>query len=241
MNNGFDSIIEVVNCTIEDYKNEELEKQKVDVLVSEPLGIMLFHERMLESFLIARDRFLKKDGIIFPTKADFYAIPFCDYEAIENIENESAVWDNISYFGYNVTPLKEENKSQLIKQPQINGYDSSKNISTEKECHTLDFRTMKVQELLSMQYDYDYTAKSVGLIHGVAFWFDAKFEGTQRTISLSTSPYTIFTHWYQTRILLQTPVGINTFDKIHITVKLDINKDQSYYINLSVALPQINV
>ena len=39
---------------------------KVDVLVSEPIGTFLFNERMIESYLCARDRFLKPGGKMFP-------------------------------------------------------------------------------------------------------------------------------------------------------------------------------
>ena len=35
---------------------------KVDVLVSEPMGTLLVNERMLETYLFARDRFLKPGG-----------------------------------------------------------------------------------------------------------------------------------------------------------------------------------
>ena len=36
--------------------------EKVDVIVSEPMGRMLFHERMLESYVHAR-KWLKPDGM----------------------------------------------------------------------------------------------------------------------------------------------------------------------------------
>lgn len=39
---------------------------QVDVLVSEPMGTLLVNERMLETYLYARDRFLKPGGKMFP-------------------------------------------------------------------------------------------------------------------------------------------------------------------------------
>ena len=48
-------------------KVEELSLEvQVDVLVSEPMGTLLVNERMLETYLYARDRFLKKGGRMFP-------------------------------------------------------------------------------------------------------------------------------------------------------------------------------
>ena len=39
---------------------------RVDTIVSECLGVLLVHERMCETLLEARDRFLKPDGAVFP-------------------------------------------------------------------------------------------------------------------------------------------------------------------------------
>lgn len=39
---------------------------QVDILVSEPMGTLLVNERMLESYLYARDHFLKPGGKMFP-------------------------------------------------------------------------------------------------------------------------------------------------------------------------------
>jgi len=49
---------------------------EVDVLISEPLGYFLLNERMIETYLFARDRFLKKDGKMFPACADLCIVPF---------------------------------------------------------------------------------------------------------------------------------------------------------------------
>lgn len=50
-------------------KIEELEgMERVDVLVSEPMGTLLVNERMLETYLFARDHFLKPGGKMFPVR-----------------------------------------------------------------------------------------------------------------------------------------------------------------------------
>lgn len=41
---------------------------QVDVLVSEPMGTLLVNERMLETYLYARDKFLKPGGKMFPVR-----------------------------------------------------------------------------------------------------------------------------------------------------------------------------
>ncbi|KAF3556197.1 hypothetical protein F2Q69_00015005 [Brassica cretica] len=55
--------ITVIKGKIEDVELPE----KADVLISEPMGTLLVNERMLETYVIARDRFLSPNGKMFPT------------------------------------------------------------------------------------------------------------------------------------------------------------------------------
>lgn len=51
--------------------------EPVDVIISEPMGYMLFNERMLETYLHAK-KWLKPNGKMFPTKGDLHVAPFSD-------------------------------------------------------------------------------------------------------------------------------------------------------------------
>ena len=57
--NGFENIVEVIQGKIEDITHEKIPRNSIDVIVSEPLGTFLLNERMLETYIIARDMFLK--------------------------------------------------------------------------------------------------------------------------------------------------------------------------------------
>ena len=46
----------------------DLKEEQVDVLISEPMGTLLVNERMLETYLYARDHFLKPGGRMFPVR-----------------------------------------------------------------------------------------------------------------------------------------------------------------------------
>ena len=74
--NGLSGKIEVVPEKIEDIREERVERNSIDVIVSEPLGTFLFNERMLETYVIARDMFLKEGGKMFPAAANFCIVPF---------------------------------------------------------------------------------------------------------------------------------------------------------------------
>ena len=67
--NGLAGVVKVINQKVEEVTLDE----RVDVLISEPLGIALVNERMLESYLHARDALLKPGGKMFPDRATLYA------------------------------------------------------------------------------------------------------------------------------------------------------------------------
>lgn len=46
--------------------------EKVDIIISEWMGYFLLYESMLDTVLYARDRYLTKDGLIFPDKATIF-------------------------------------------------------------------------------------------------------------------------------------------------------------------------
>jgi histone-arginine methyltransferase CARM1 len=71
----FKDKIVVVEDKIE---NDSSVLTKVDTIVSEPIGVLLVHERMLESYLVARDKYLKPGGMMVPASGNIYLAPFSD-------------------------------------------------------------------------------------------------------------------------------------------------------------------
>jgi len=92
--NKLSDIIEVIQMKIEDITEETIKSNSIDIIISEPLGTYLFNERMLETYVIARDRFLKPRGLMFPTESNFFIMPFEDmdiyYEQMQKVE----FWSN---------------------------------------------------------------------------------------------------------------------------------------------------
>lgn len=80
--NGFQKLINSNN--MQDHikvipgKIEEIElPEKVDVVISEPMGYMLYNERMLETFLHAK-KWLVPGGKMYPSRGDLHIAPFAD-------------------------------------------------------------------------------------------------------------------------------------------------------------------
>ncbi|ODN78581.1 hypothetical protein L202_04189 [Cryptococcus amylolentus CBS 6039] len=63
--NGFADVITVIQGKVEDI---QLPVKEVDVIVSEWMGYMLLYESMLDSVLVARDRFLSPTGLMAPSQ-----------------------------------------------------------------------------------------------------------------------------------------------------------------------------
>ena len=64
-------VISVIQGTIETVELPE----KVDIIVSEWMGYFLLRESMLDSVLVARDKFLKPGGALYPSHARLYVAP----------------------------------------------------------------------------------------------------------------------------------------------------------------------
>lgn len=73
-------------------KTEEVElPQMVDVIISEPMGYMLFNERMLETYLHSR-KWLKPGGRMYPSEGDLHIAPFTDEALYMEQYNKANFW-----------------------------------------------------------------------------------------------------------------------------------------------------
>ena len=65
---GLSDKIEIIQRRLEELSLAE----PVDVIVSEPIGTFLLHERMIDSFVAARDKFLRP-GFQISQRSDFFS------------------------------------------------------------------------------------------------------------------------------------------------------------------------
>jgi histone-arginine methyltransferase CARM1 len=97
--------------------------EKVDVIVSEPLGILLVNERMLESFLFARNHFLKIEGMMYPSSSVMHFIPFSDERLyLEQLEKVK-FWSLKDFFKVDLSGLYDTAINEKLRQPIVEAYD----------------------------------------------------------------------------------------------------------------------
>lgn len=114
--------IEVVEACVEDIKDTSLENS-IDVIISEPIGTILYNERMLETYIIARNKFLKPGGKMFPSEAYLCIAPFYDERLYSEQVNKTTFWANTSFYGFDISTLRTQATQEKFRQPVIETYD----------------------------------------------------------------------------------------------------------------------
>lgn len=230
--NSLSQVIQVIKGKIEEIELPE----KVDVIISEPMGVLLFHERMIESFLFAKRKFLKPELFgnefsLFPGIGSISLAPFTDGAMYADFKNRSKFWKTESFYGVNLSSMKEIANEQIFRQPVVGGFDP-KTLMSERTERIFEFYKKEIDEdtVKEITIPFEFLMKFTGVIHGIAGWFNVSFAGCDGSFSftLETGPEHTRTHWQQCRFFFRKPVGVN-FDQIFKgTLKMKVNEERSY-------------
>lgn len=231
--NNFKATFHVVNRPLEKIRDEVSEK--VDALVSEPIGTFLFNERMIESYLCARDRFLKPGGKMFPNVGNLCIAPFSDAVLHWEQCNKNGFWKNSNFYGLDLQAAAERCSKEHFRQPIVD-YINPECLVSKTHITSFDFTTITVESLHEIEIPFDFEITQPCLVHGIAGWFDAVFEGTNATVVLSTAPWCPGTHWYQIRFLLEVPLAVNAGQHIVGTLTMEANNLQSYFVRMTLKI-----
>lgn len=189
--NGLADVVEVVEGLVEDVQLPEM----VDAIVSEWMGFYLVHESMLQSVLVARDRFLKPGGLVLPGSARIWAAPV---EA-EDVRREIEGYSNVH--GLDMSVVGEAELSRRCQKPEVE-LVSPERLLARPICVASfpDLSALPAGSTRSFSADAEFVALRAGRAAAVAFWFDVGFGGDG--VMLDTSPGAPATHWKQTLVYL---------------------------------------
>uniref|UniRef100_A0A3Q1HZX0 Histone-arginine methyltransferase CARM1 n=1 Tax=Anabas testudineus TaxID=64144 RepID=A0A3Q1HZX0_ANATE len=210
--------------------------EQVDIIISEPMGYMLFNERMLESYLHAK-KFLKPNGKMFPTIGDVHLAPFTDEQLYMEQFTKANFWYQPSFHGVDLSALRGAAVDEYFRQPIVDTFDI-RILMAKSVKHTVNFLEAKEDDLYRIEIPFKFHMMHSGLVHGLAFWFDVAFMGSVMTVWLSTAPTEPLTHWYQVRCLLQSPLFTKAGDTLSGTAMLVANRRQSYDISIVAQVDQ---
>jgi protein arginine N-methyltransferase 3 len=136
---------------------------KVDIIISEWMGYALLYEAMLDSVIIARDRFLKPAGLMMPSNIHLRVAGITD----------DAYWnDRTAYFndvyGFKMTAMKERQFDDIIVD-----YLTKDQVTNEASTfRVFDLHTVTVDDL---NFTGNYAFKSKDNLSGLLVWFDTYF------------------------------------------------------------------
>ena len=166
--NELDGTIEVIHGAVEDIELPT----KVDVIVSEWMGFYLLHESMLDSVIVARDKFLSSDGIMAPSHATILVAPV---DMSEHFQDRADEWSNI--YGFDFSPVASAINMNEVGQPLVECLSPDILRSEPRELLSLDLKTVTQEEVRKFTTRLEFAISVDTKIHGFACWFDAEFHG----------------------------------------------------------------
>ncbi|HEY8944853.1 MAG TPA: class I SAM-dependent methyltransferase [Polyangiaceae bacterium] len=229
--NGLADRVQIVRSTLLDLELPE----KVDIIISEPWGFFMFHERMVEAFLIARDRHLAPGGTVMPSTGRIWMAPFVDRALYDARVKAVQFWEEKDFFGVDFSGLSEVAREKLFEMPAV-GYFPPHMLMASPAILDFDFRTMEVDALARIELPFEFVATHPGPIHGIAGWFDVAWDGSQERVRLSTSPDAPRTHWMQLRFVFKEPVPVRIGSVLAGSLVLVANEQSSYTAHLQATL-----
>ncbi|XP_072235386.1 histone-arginine methyltransferase CARM1-like isoform X2 [Leuresthes tenuis] len=208
----------------------------VDVIVSEPMGYLLLNEKLMESFLHAR-KWLKPNGLMFPSSADLHLAPFSDEQLYFEHLARASFWQQRSFYCVNLSGLHSPAVDEFFRQPIVDMFDVQILMARSVK-HCINFMDIKEEDIHRVEIPFVFTLLQSGLVHGLAFWFDVAYLGSKSTVWLSTSPTEPLTRWSQVRCLLQTPLFAKLGQTLSGRVLLVTDNRQSHDIQITATVDQ---
>ncbi|CAE6462512.1 unnamed protein product [Rhizoctonia solani] len=219
--NGFKDTITLVKGKLEE---AELPFQQFDIIVSEWMGYFLLYESMLDTVLLARDKYLAPDGLLFPDTATIYlaAIEDQDYK-----EEKINFWDNV--YGFDFSCIKDI----ALREPLVDTVDLKSVVTKPYAIKHIDLRTVKKEDL-TFSTDFTLVAERVDYIHAFLAWFDICFDAAHKPVKFSTGPHAKYTHWKQTVFYTQDVIPVKAGDEIVGTLTCAPNQRNNRDLDITI-------
>mmetsp|Transcript_12657 Transcript_12657/g.16378 ORF Transcript_12657/g.16378 Transcript_12657/m.16378 type:complete len:551 (+) Transcript_12657:137-1789(+) len=247
--NKYENIVTIVKGKVEDDSiMDSLSMspgEKVDVLVSEWMGYGLLFESMLDSVLVARDRFLDKEsGIMIPSHASIFVQGCSRYEP-EGYE----YWNDV--YGFDYTALKEfEKKERVLESVNKNKHEiayvtpvNHTSIISDRAL-VREFNLMRVQ-ISELDFKNNFSIVITGSgkngdpveFNSVVISFDCKMFGE---LKLSTATDVVNTHWHQTMLRVHDsndePFLLHPGEIVSGSLAYDKSKENQRHIMITLTL-----
>ena len=226
--NKYQDVIRIYNCDVEDIYDIE----KVDIIICEWMGNFLLSNSFLKKVIYARDKFLVKDGFIFPDKATLYISGIQDEEFKQN---KFKMWDDVYSINMNCV------KNVSFKDPLIDTFNKKNILSTICPIFEVDIYKIRENEI-NFSNSYELIFNKSDNLSAIAGWFDVEFSKTPNKIKFTTSPFNQYTKWKQTIFYLENNIKVykGSILKGSFCVRVDPNTYDMNCIDIKISYELIN-
>ncbi|KAF7730570.1 type I protein arginine N-methyltransferase Rmt1 [Apophysomyces ossiformis] len=202
----------------------ELPVDKVDIIISEWMGYFLLYESMLDTVLVARDRYLAPGGLIFPDKATMY---IAGIEDGEYKEEKIEYWNDVYGFDYSSI------KALAIKEPLVDTVEARSVVTTPFAMKEIDIATVKKEDL-TFRVPFKITAARDDYVHAFISWFDISFTHCHKPVYFSTGPHAKYTHWKQTVFYTPDTLTVKSGESIEGILSCAPNKRNPRDLDITI-------
>lgn len=246
---GYGDRIEVIQGVIESIELPE----KVDIIISEWMGYFLLRESMLDSVLVARDRFLKDDGALYPSHARMFMAPIRtnltsqrNHAFINAMENwGDFLHDMKSYYNVDLECLSEDFRKEQIdyykRTASWADVHPSQVIGEAALIKSYDLKSVTLEELKApLQSSFTMKITEHGSVEGFVGYFDTEFKGSAESpvttaVTLCTAPdETGATHWGQQVFQVYPNIPCVPGDEIECEFQMVRRKDNHRLLEINM-------
>ena len=204
--NGLSERITVIRSKVEDIELPG----KVDVIVSEWMGYFLLFERMLDSVIVARDRWLADGGRMLPGTCTLLLGGVEDFDLWGK---RFGWWDDV--YGYDLTPMM----NRCLTEAVVEIVDEEAVITDLVPVLELDLTRCAVDDQ-DFEATFQLRANRTDVMHAIVGGFDVTFNEDGDQLVLPTDPFSEPTHWKQTLFYLDQPLSVRKGDVIEGRIRV---------------------
>ncbi|KAF8529315.1 S-adenosyl-L-methionine-dependent methyltransferase [Hysterangium stoloniferum] len=253
--NNMENVITVIRGKIEDIALPDGVTQ-VDVIISEWMGYALLYESMLDSVLVARDRFLKPGGVMVPSQCKMM---FGLSDAKEIFKERIGFWSDV--YGFDLSAMAADIYDDSIVD--IVGEDTLVTNTVPVKLQSLNFtssfkltatkRALKAHAFI-LYFDTFFTPTGASVPEDATVNLVKKDEpslaevwqvpgkvkrkdsaGSKgKEVSFSTGPLSVPTHWKHTLFLLKEPIKVEEGSTILGTFHCRKSEDNSRELDVEI-------
>uniref|UniRef100_A0A7S3ZIM8 Methyltransferase domain-containing protein n=1 Tax=Lotharella globosa TaxID=91324 RepID=A0A7S3ZIM8_9EUKA len=231
--NDPDGVISVLQQSAE----EVILDSRVDIIVSEWMGMFLLRESMLDSLIRVRDRLLKPDGLMMPSHATMYwGLTSNEYEYDKlksEMDEATQAWrpfiDQIAdKYGVKLHALSsdyaQEQKEYYIHHSRWVSLGSEDVVCPGVPVKHINVKTVTLKQAKGVEpTPFRFEATKDANVTGFLGWFDTTFrvDSTDTDpVVLSTSPKAGPTHWGQQFFPFEKTLFLKKGDIIEGTMEM---------------------